>query len=406
MSQQTVIIGAGHAAGQLVTSLRQKGYAGNIVLLGDEPYLPYQRPPLSKKFLAGELPAERLFVKPPAFYDDQNIDVRLGTRVTAIDREAKTVETDAGDVVAYTTLVLATGAQVNRLSCPGAELNGIHYLRSIEDVDNIRADTQDGARVIIIGAGYIGLEVAAVLRELGSEVVVLETADRVMSRVVSPPVSAFFERIHREHGIDLRLSTGLQSFEGEQRFEAAMTTNGDRVEGDIAIVGIGISPNAGLAEAVGLDVNDGIVVDAHCRTSDPDIFAIGDCTRHPNAIYQRSLRLESVQNALEQAKTAAANIVGGDEVYDEAPWFWSDQYNLKLQIAGLSQGFDDYVLRGDPDDNSFSCAYLRDGKLIAIDCINAPKDFMLSKPLIKDGCVVDPEMLKDTSLTMRDMRRD
>ena len=406
MNEQTLIIGAGHAAGQLVASLRQKGYEGRIVLLGDEPYLPYQRPPLSKKFLAGELPAERLFVKPAAFYDDQDIDVRLNTRVASIDREAKTVTTDSGESIPYTSLAIATGARVNRLSCPGAELNGIHYLRNIEDVDAIREDCKDGARVVIVGAGYIGLEVAAVLREMGSDVVVLETADRVMSRVVSPPVSAFFESVHRARGVDLKLSTGLQSFDGDQRFEAAVTTDGDRIEGDVAIVGIGIRPNTELAEAAGLDVDNGIVVDAHCRTTDADIYAIGDCTRHPSAVYERSLRLESVQNALEQAKTAAANIAGGDAEYNEVPWFWSDQYHLKLQIAGLSEGFDDYVLRGDPADEHFSCAYLRDGRLIAIDSINAPKDFMLSKALIKDACRIDPERLADTSLTMRDMRQD
>lgn len=406
MQQQTLIIGAGHAAGQLAASLRQKGYPGRIVMLGEEPFPPYQRPPLSKKFLSGELPAERLFLKPAAFYDDHDIDVRLKTRVVAIDRHARTVLTGDGASLDYTTLVLATGGRVNRLACPGAELPGIHYLRNIEDVERINDDRIDGARVVIVGAGYIGLEVAAVMREAGCDVVVLETAERVLSRVVSPPVSAFFERLHRERGVEIKLSTGLQAFDGVDRVRAAITSTGERIDADIVIVGVGISPNVELAHDAGLDIDDGIVVDEHCRTADPDIYAIGDCTRHPNAIYRRRLRLESVQNALEQAKTAAANISGDVARYDEVPWFWSDQYHVKLQIAGLSQGFDDYVMRGDPASDSFSCAYLCDGRLIAIDCVNTPKDFMLSKALIRDARVLDRAKLADASISIRDLVTD
>lgn len=406
MPEQTIIIGAGHAAGQLAASLRQRAYAGRIIMLGEEPYPPYQRPPLSKKFLSGELPAERLFLKPAAFYDDHDIEIRLNTRVNAIDRSAKSVTTADGESFAYSNLVFATGGRVIRLPCPGADLPGVHYLRNIEDVERINGDRRKAARIVIVGAGYIGLEVAAVLREAGSEVVVLETAARVLSRVVSPPVSDFFERIHREHGVELKLSTSLQAFDGDDRVRAAITSDGERIDADIAVVGIGITPNTELAAQAGLDVDDGILVDAHCRTADPDIYAIGDCTRHPNAIYGRNLRLESVQNALEQAKTAAANIAGRASSYDEVPWFWSDQYHVKLQIAGLSAGFDDYVMRGDPAGDGFSCAYLRDGKLIAIDCINSPKDFMLSKALIKDGCVMDTTRLADASLSIRELVRD
>ena len=406
MPQQTVIIGAGHAAGQLAASLRQHAYAGRIVMLGEEAFPPYQRPPLSKKFLSGELPAERLFLKPAAFYDDHDIDIRLNTRVAAIDRAARTVTTDAGESLDYSTLVIATGGHVNTLSCPGAELPGVHYLRNIEDVERINADRTGAARVVIVGAGYIGLEVAAVMREAGLDVVVLEMADRVLSRVVSPPVSDFFERLHRERGVDLELETGLQAFDGTDRVRAAVTSNGDRIDADIAIVGVGITPSTELAQGAGLETDDGIVVDERCRTSDPTIYAIGDCTRHPNAIYGRSLRLESVQNALEQAKTAAANIAGNDATYDEVPWFWSDQYHVKLQIAGLSEGYDDFVLRGDPADDSFSCAYLRGGRLIAIDCVNAPKDFMLSKALIKNASTMDTSRLGDSSISIRDLVRD
>ncbi len=403
MTHQTVIVGAGHGAGQVVASLKQKGYDGRITLIGDEAYLPYQRPPLSKKFLSGDLPAERLLFKPPAFYED--VDVRLEQRVERIDREANTVTTSAGETLEYDTLVLATGSRVRKLACDGVELEGIHYLRDISDVDAIRADMPEGARVAIVGVGYIGLEVAAVARSLGYSVTVLEMADRVMSRVVSPDVSAFFDRVHRERGVDLRLTTGLVAFRGEQgRVTGIETNSGEIVEADVVVVGIGIQPNDELARDAGLDVNDGIVVDDHCRTSDAAIYAIGDCTRHPNGVYGDALRLESVHNALEQAKTAADNIAGGDASYSQVPWFWSDQYEFKLQIAGLSTGFDDVVLRGSPDDGSFSCVYLRDGRFIAIDCINSPKDFMQSKAVIAGLPRIPRETLADTGMSFKEIQ--
>ncbi|MEM6511687.1 MAG: FAD-dependent oxidoreductase [Pseudomonadota bacterium] len=403
MPHQTVIVGAGHGAGQLVASLKQKGYEGNLTLIGDEAWLPYQRPPLSKKFLSGELPAERLLFKPPAFYDD--VTVRLDTRVDSIDRQRHLVTTSTGDTFSYDALVLATGSSVRRLDCGGAELSGIHYLRDIADVDRIRGDLPDDSRVVIVGAGYIGLEVAAVARTLGHEVTVLEMADRVMSRVVSRDVSAFFDRVHRERGVDLRLTTGLVRFIGDNgRVTGIETNGGDIVDADVVIVGIGITPNDQLAGDAGLDVDDGVVVDDHCRTSDPMIFAIGDCTRHPNRIYNETLRLESVHNALEQAKTAADNIAGGDTVYNQVPWFWSDQYEFKLQIAGLSTGYDDVVLRGSPDDGSFSCVYLRGGRFIAIDCINSPKDFMQSKTVLAELPIIAKDVLANTELTFRDIQ--
>ncbi|MEM1173604.1 MAG: FAD-dependent oxidoreductase [Pseudomonadota bacterium] len=403
MTQHTVIVGAGHGAGQVVASLKQKGYDGEVTLIGDEAWLPYQRPPLSKKFLSGDLPAERLLFKPEAFYDD--VTVRLNERVERIEPGNKTLTTRSGDPVAYDTLVLATGSSVRRLVCDGADLQGIHYLRSIADVDAIRADMPEGARVAIVGAGYIGLEVAAVARSLGHEVTVVEMADRVMSRVVSKDVSAFFDRVHRERGVDLRLMTGLVAFHGDGGRVTGIETNaGEMIDADLVVVGIGISPNDQLARDAGLDVDDGIVVDDHCRTSDPAIFAIGDCTRHPNAIYQDTLRLESVHNALEQAKTAAENIVGGDAHYNQVPWFWSDQYEFKLQIAGLSTAYDDVVLRGSPDDGSFSCVYLKDGRFIAIDCINAPKDFMQAKSVIAGLPRIPRETLANTDLMFKDIQ--
>jgi 3-phenylpropionate/trans-cinnamate dioxygenase ferredoxin reductase subunit len=403
MAKQVVIAGAGHAAGQVVASLKQKKYDGRIVLIGDEPWLPYQRPPLSKKFLAGELPAERLYFKPPAFYEDVDIDVRLNEKVVAIDRENRAVSTDGGDVIAYTDLVLAVGSRVRRVDTKGSTLAGIHYLRGIGDVDLIRADLDAAQNVVIVGAGYIGLEVAAVARQLGNDVTVLEMAARVMSRVVSPEVSAFFEEQHAAHGVHLLLSTGLGSIVGNGRVAAVITDAGRELPADVVVIGVGIVPNTELAEVAGLEVDNGIVVDSGCRTADEHIYAVGDCTLHPNAIYERNVRLESVHNALEQAKTAAANICGEDIEYSQVPWFWSDQYDLKLQIAGLSDGYDEVVVRGNPENASFSCMYLREGRLIACDAINAPRDFMQSKALIAKRCIPDKALLADADVQLKDL---
>ena len=397
-----VIVGAGHGAGQVAASLRQKKYASPVTMIGEETWLPYQRPPLSKKYLAGEMPAERLYFKPESFYDAQDVTTRLGTRVTAIDREAKHVVTDAGDKVPYDDLVLATGSRARTMDVPGIDLDGIHYLRGIDDVDGIRSGFADGRAITIIGAGYIGLEVAAVAATAGMKVTVVEMADRVMSRVVSVEISAFYQRVHREHGVDLRLGTTLDGFAGDGRVDSVLLGSGERLATDLVVVGIGIVPNVELAAACDLPVEDGIVVDDHCRTVDPNIYAIGDCTVHPNALLGRQLRLESVHNALEQAKTAAANICGEDLSYAQIPWFWSDQYDLKLQIAGLAQGYDDVVLRGDPADNAFACLYLRDGRLIAIDAINRPKDFIQAKPLIASGAMIEPTLLADVTRELKE----
>lgn len=373
------------------------------MLVGEEPWLPYQRPPLSKKFLAGELPPERLYVKPADFYDAPGIEVRLESRIAAVDRDRHVVTTAAGERIAYDNLVIATGSRVRQLRAPGSDKAGLHYLRNIDDVTHIRSDLGSARRVVIIGAGYIGLEVAAVTRQLGHDVTVLETEDRVMSRVVSPEVSAFFQAEHAAHGVQLMLSTALEAFEGGTRIAAVRTVSGHSVPADLVIAGIGIVPNTELAASAGLDVDDGIIVDASCRTADRNIFAIGDCTSHPNGIYGRHIRLESVHNALEQAKTAAANICGEDVEYSQVPWFWSDQYDIKLQIAGLSSNHDKVVVRGDPATRSFSCLYLREGVLIACDAINAPRDFVQSKALIAARRKIAPERLADTDTQLQEL---
>ena len=373
------------------------------MLAGEDSWLPYQRPPLSKKFLAGELPAERLYFKPPDFYATADIDVRLDTRITAVDRDRQHVITATGERIPYDTLVLATGSRVRHIHVPGSDLDGLHYLRGIDDVSRIRRDLASARNVVIIGAGYIGLEVAAVTRQLGHDVCVVEMADRVMNRVVSTAVSEFFQAEHAAHGVHLMLSTALEAVEGDTRVHAVRTHGGHSIPADLVIAGIGIVPNTELAASAGLEVDNGIVVDTHCRTADPNVYAVGDCTLHPNGIYGRRIRLESVHNAVEQAKTAAANICGETVEYSQVPWFWSDQYDLKLQIAGLSDGYDEVVIRGEPATRAFSCLYLRNGVLIACDAVNTPRDFVQSKALIAARQRIAPDRLADAGVQLKDL---
>ena len=321
----------------------------------------------------------------------------------AVDPEQQCVTTAAGSRIDYDTLVLATGSRVRHVQVPGSDMDGLHYLRGIDDVSGIRRDLDSARNVVIIGAGYIGLEVAAVTRQLGYDFSVVEMADRVMNRVVSPVVSDFYQAEHAAHGVNLVLSTALEMIEGDSRVNAVRTDGGHSLPADLVIAGIGIVPNTELAASAGLEVNNGIVVDARCRTADPNIYAVGDCTSHPNSIYGRRVRLESVHNALEQAKTAAANICGETVEYSQVPWFWSDQYDLKLQIAGLSEGYDEVVVRGQPAARSFSCLYLRDGVLIACDAINAPRDFVQSKALIATRQRIAPDRLADAAVQLKDL---
>lgn len=348
MPDSIIIAGAGHAAGQVAVSLRQDGFSGHIVMIGEEPYLPYQRPPLSKKYLSGEFELDRMFIRHRKFYDEHDIDIRLSTRVEKIDRDEQAVTLSDGKQEHYHCMVLATGSRVRRLRIPGHDLAGIHYLRSIEDVHRIRADFRPGARLVIIGAGYIGMETAAVAVTHGLEVTVVETADRIMARALAPEVSAFFDRVHRDAGVRILCNRDPRAeILGDGRVESLRGADGLELPADLIIAGIGIVPTTDIAEAAGLECHDGIVVDECCRTSDPHILAIGDCTNHPNHLLGRRLRLESVHNAQEQAKTAAATLCGKLKPYNQIPWFWSDQYDLKLQIVGLSGDHDQVIIRGD-----------------------------------------------------------
>ena len=403
MSERVVVVGAGHAAGQVAYSLRQKGFTGSITLVGEEPWIPYQRPPLSKAFLAGELDARRLFFKPEKFYPEHDVDLVLSTCVESIDRENCSVSLSNGDSLGYDWLVLTTGSRVRKAPIPGADLENIHYLRNIADVEAIQSGFKPGANLVIIGAGYIGLEVAAVATKYKLNVTVLEMSDRPMQRVVAPEVSDFYSKLHRDAGVDLRCNTFVESFTGDGKVQSVKLKEQEPLPADMVVIGIGILPNIELAEAAGLAIDNGIVVDEFCRTEDPKILAAGDCTTHPNRLLQRKLRLESVHNALEQAKTVATTICGELVEYAQIPWFWSDQYDIKLQIVGMSTGYDTVVIRGEPDSKKFAVFYLKGNKLLAVDAINSAREFMLAKKLLAKGVEFDIDELKDMSRPFKEI---
>jgi len=398
-----VIVGAGQAGAQVAFSLRQWGHDGTIALVGDEPFPPYERPPLSKEYLKGELGQDRLFFKTAAWYANNAVDLMTGVQVSAIDRDRGTVSFDGGGELPFDQLVLATGSRPRALPVGGADLAGVFELRTIADTQLLRAAMQAGARVLVVGAGYIGLEVAAVARSLGLPVTVLEAMERVLARVAGTVVSDFFEAEHRSRGVDLRCGARLESFEGNERLTAARLAGGSRVECDLAVVGVGIQPREELARACRLDCEDGIVVDRDARTSDPRVFAVGDCARRPLVHYGRGGRLESVHNAIEQGKLAAAAILGRQRPAEDVPWFWSDQYDLKLQIAGLGEGHDRIVVRGSPAERKFAAFYLREGVLLATDAINSPMEFMASKQLIARAARPDPVALGDRNVSMKEI---
>ena len=399
MSERLIIVGAGQAAVQAVQSLRVDGFAGPITLIGDEAYGPYQRPPLSKAYLLGSFERERLFLKSDGFYRESGCELRLNTKVTAIDRQTKTVTLDDGSSLPYDKLLLATGTRVRKLTCPGAQLPGVHYLRDIADVDGLQQDFLAGKRIAIVGGGYIGLEVAAVAAKRGLDVTVFEAMERLMARAVSRPMSDFFAAEHAKAGVTIKFKTGVEAIEGKAQVEG-VRAGGHLYPADIVLVGIGVVPNDELAKAAGLETNDGIVVDRHGMTADPSIFAAGDCTRHVGR-EGLSIRLESVQNAIDQAKHCALAMTGKAKIYSEVPWFWSDQYDLKLQIAGLARPTDTTIVRGDPATRKFSVFHLRDGMVAAVEAVNAAPDYMIGKKLVADGVRVAPERLADTAIPIK-----
>ncbi len=396
-----LIIGAGQAGAQAIASLRAEGYSGAITLIGEEPFPPYQRPPLSKAYLAGDFARERLFLKPDSFYAESKSDLHLGAAALGIDRASKRVAVSDGTVIPYDRLLLATGARVRMLPIPGAGLKGVHYLRGIADVDALRAQLKPGARLAVVGGGYIGLEVAAVAAKRGVDVTVIEATERVMVRAVSPAMSAFYEGEHRKAGVKLLLNAAAQSFAGASSLEAVATSAGT-VAADVALVGVGIVPNVELARDAGLKCDNGIVVDENAVTSDADIFAAGDCTNHPGFAGER-VRLESVQNAIDQARHAALAMVGRPVPYREVPWFWSDQYDLKLQISGLARPGDVTVLRGNPAARKFAVFHLRSGIVAAVEAVNAAPEYIAGRRLIAARASVPAERLADLSIPAKSL---
>ncbi|ODP38139.1 NAD(P)/FAD-dependent oxidoreductase [Sphingomonas turrisvirgatae] len=399
-----VIVGAGHGGAQTAIALRQNGFDGSVLILGDEPELPYERPPLSKEYLAGQKTFDRLLIRPAAFWDERHVEIRLSTRVIAIDADAHRVTTDTGRTFGYGALVWAAGAAPRRLSCQGHDLVGVHTIRTRADADRMRDALVGVEEVVVIGGGYIGLEAAAVLTKSDKKVVLVEALDRVLARVAGEALSRFLEQQHRAHGVELRLGTTVEAIEGDARATGVRLTGGEVVSAQMVIVGIGVLPAVEPLVAAGAEHGNGVAIDAQCRTSLPDVYAIGDCALHANRFAAGArVRLESVQNAADQAAVAAKAILGMDVAYDVVPWFWSNQYDLKVQTVGLSTGHDATVVRGDPASGSFSILYLRQGRIIALDCINAVKDYVQGHRLVAEAMSPDPAALANIATPLKEL---
>lgn len=404
MKFDVVIVGAGHGGAQAAIALRQGGFCGSVAMVGSEPELPYERPPLSKEYLAGEKGFERLLVRPAAFWEERNVAILTGRRVVAVEPGARQATLADGETLAYRHLIWAAGGEPRRLACAGGDLARVHTVRSRTDVDRMVALLPSVERVAVIGGGYIGLEAAAVLTRLGRKVVLLEALDRVLARVAGAPISRFYEAEHRARGVEVRTSVAVDSILGEGGAATGVRlAGGETVPAEMVVVGIGIAPAVAPLIAAGAQGADGVDVDEYCRTSLPGIYAIGDCAAHENRFAGgRRIRLESVQNAHDQAATAAKTILGTPEPYAAVPWFWSNQYDLKLQTVGLSLGSDDLVVRGDPATRSFSVVYLRESRVIALDCVNAVRDYVQGRQLVQDGAALDKAWLADASRPLKE----
>lgn len=397
-SYDVLIVGGGHGGAQAAIALRQQGFAGSLAIVGAEPWPPYERPPLSKDYLAGEKEFERLLIRPLAFWAERNVELLLGQAVVAVSPDAKIVTLENEAQLGYGTLIWAAGGKAKRLSCEGFER--VHTIRDRGDTDRLVAELPDVKRVAVIGGGYIGLEAAAVMRKLGREVVLLEALDRVLARVAGEPVSRFYEAEHRAHGVEVRTGTGMDSIVPE----GVRLADGEIVPADLIVAGIGIDAAIGPLAEAGAETGNGVHVDAFCRTTLPNVYAIGDCAAHENRFAGGArIRLESVQNANDQANTAARAIMGAPEPYVATPWFWSNQYDLKLQTVGLCQGHDELVVRGDPAARSFSVVYLKAGRVIALDCVNAVKDYVQGRKLIEAGAAPDRAALADSAVPLKEL---
>ncbi len=398
----TIIVGAGHAGAACAAALRLGKYDGSIAIIGAEPDLPYQRPPLSKTYLTGAQPFAELLLRPERFWREHDVVLRLSTAILAVDADAHCVVTDTGETIGYGALVWAAGGASRRLACAGHDLAGVHTMRSRADADRMMQELPDVTRVVIVGGGYIGLEAAAVLNKSGKQVILLEAQNRVLARVAGEVVSRFFEAEHRAHGVDIRLGANVAALVGGSRVSGVRLDDGEVIAADMTIVGVGIVPAVEPLLAAGAVGGNGVVVDRQCRTTLPDVYAIGDCALHVSRYSDGAqIRVESVQNANDQASVVARAVLGQAVDYTAVPWFWSDQYDIKLQTIGLSAGYNQMVVRGDLASRSFTVAYLRDGHVLAFDCVNATRDYVQGRRLVVDRMAVDPVRLADPAVQLK-----
>lgn len=398
-----VIVGASQAGGWIAQTLRNEKFQGKVTLIGEETYLPYERPPLSKGALLGEVPVESVYFWQPEALKSANIDVQLATRVTEITRNNREIRTENGECIPYDKLAIATGARVRKLPVEGSELSDIFYLRTMDDTLAIRSAVRKGATAIIVGGGWIGLECAATLTKLGCKCIVIEAGDRLCGRAVTPEISDWMFKFHTKHGVDIRLSTGVERFEGHNKLEGAILSNGERVQSSLAVIGIGVTPNVELAQEAGLEIDNGIVVDDYAKTSDPNIFAAGDVTFHPNALLDRRIRLESYENAQNQGITAGKAMLDKAVPYSEIPWFWSDQFDANLQMIGLPQNWDETATRGDISTDEFVTFYLKNGVIEGGIAVNNPRDLRIGKRLMQSKKKVTTKELRDPNIRMQDL---
>lgn len=405
-SWNVIIVGTGHGGAQAAIALRQNGFEGSILMVGRDRDPPYERPPLSKEYLAREKPFERIYIRPPQFWADKGVDLLLESSVASVDAPAHSITLSNDRTIGYDKLIWAGGGDPRRLSCSGADLDGVHAVRTRLDVDRLVAQLDAGARrVVVIGGGYIGLEAAAVLRKLDCEVTLLEMQPRVLARVAGEELSEFYQAEHRAHGVDLRLETAVDCIAGaDGSVTGVALEGGETIPADLVVVGIGIVPSVGPLMAQGAAGANGVDVDEFCRTSLEDVYAVGDCAAHANRYADNAvIRIESVQNANDMATTVARHICGIDAPYDAFPWFWSNQYDLKLQTAGLSLDHDQTVLRGDPAARKFSVVYLKEGRVIALDCVNSTRDYVQGRKLIEAGATSDPAALADPEIPLKSL---
>ena len=400
---EIVVIGSGQAAIQAVMSLKRNEFTGSIKVIGEEDHLPYQRPPLSKDFLLEEYKPERVSLKKKEFYEENGVDLILGKRAESIDTILKEITLSDENKIRYNQLIIATGSRVRKLNVPGSDKKGIYYLRDLDDANALKQRLKKNKKMVIVGAGYIGLEVASVAASLGVEVTVIEMANRVMNRTVDPIISSYYQKLHESNGVKIHLDNGLKAFEGGDSVNAVLCSDGLMLEADLVVIGAGVLPNQEIAIEAGLECNNGIMVNEFGETSTAHVYACGDCTNHPNKGLNTRLRLESVHNAMEQSKTVANTIMGNKEPYDQVPWFWSDQYDHKLQLVGISGDHDEVVMRGLESEQKFLLFYLKNSELIAVNAINSSKEFLICRKLVANKVKISSDVIKDQSVNLNDL---